>query len=112
MLTGPSSVDARLAPLRDVFGVALGVGGREAATDIAGAGDETGADRGRPGVKSERFDRGFGRRGLVVGHAGDQQILPDRQPDIAVAEILRDLGQPAHLCRGEPRDRQAPRRSS
>ena len=27
---------------------------------------------------------------LVVRHAGDQQVLPDRQPDIAVAEIARD----------------------
>ena len=37
--------DARLAPARDLLGVALGVGGGELAAGIAGAGDEAGADR-------------------------------------------------------------------
>src|SRR6516164_3543672 len=37
---------AAFAPLRDRFGVPLGIGHRQAATGIAGAGDETGADRG------------------------------------------------------------------
>ena len=50
-------------------------------------------------AETERRDRGFGERDLVVRHAGDQQVLPHREPDIAVAEILRDLGEPAHLRR-------------
>ena len=43
---------------------------------------------------------------FCVAHARDQQVLPDRQPDIAVAEILRDLGQPAHLIAGDFSERQ------
>ena len=39
---------------------------------------------------------------LSVGDAGDQQVLPDRQPDIAVAQVARDLGKAVHL-----RDRHA-----
>src|SRR5262249_62386424 len=48
--TGEMDVDrriernARLAPARDLLGVPLGVGRRELAADIAGAGDEPGAD--------------------------------------------------------------------
>ena len=34
---------------------------------------------------------------LVVRHAGDQQVLPDREADIAVAERARDAGEAAHL---------------
>ena len=37
-------VDARLAPVADLGGMALGVGGRELAAGIAGAGDQAGAD--------------------------------------------------------------------
>ena len=48
--------DARLAPARDLLGVALGVGSGEFAAGIAGAGDEAGADGiGRDG-EAERFD--------------------------------------------------------
>ena len=49
-------LDARLAPARDLLGMALGVGGGEAAADIAGAGDEAGADRARAGREPERLD--------------------------------------------------------
>src|SRR5712672_4781407 len=97
--------EARLAPIRDFLGVALGVGGREAAADIAGAGDEAGADRARLGGEAERRDGGLGERELVGRHARDQQVLPHGEPDIAVAEIGRDLGEPAHLLAGEPADR-------
>ena len=49
-------------------------------------------------------------RSLAAGyflsrHAGDQKVLPDREPQIAVAEVARDFGKAAHL-----RDRQAPDR--
>ena len=60
--------------------------------------------------KPERLDRGFGERDIGIRHAGDQQVLPDGQADIAVAEIARDLRKPAHLlpviaCRPEARRR-------
>ena len=42
----PVEFDTRLAPLRDIFGVALGIGRRKSASDIACAGDEPGTDRG------------------------------------------------------------------
>ena len=61
--------------------------GGEAAAGVAGAGDEAGADRARLGREAERLDRGLGERDLVVRHAGDQQVLPDGEADIAVAEI-------------------------
>src|SRR6185437_6748518 len=49
-----------LAPARDVFGVALGVGQREAAAGIAGAGDQPGADRRRLAGQADRLDGCFG----------------------------------------------------
>src|SRR6476660_4054747 len=42
---GTVELQARLAPLRDLLGVTLGVGERKPAADIAGASDEAGADR-------------------------------------------------------------------
>ena len=91
--------DARLAPLRDVLGVLFGVRRGEPATGIAGACDKAGTDRGRLGGKAERFDRAFGGGEFVRGHAGDQQVLPDRQTDIAVTHVLCDRGKAAHLRR-------------
>jgi len=86
--------------------VTLGVGGRKLAADIAGAGDKPGADRGRFGGETDGLDGALRQRNLVVGDAGDQQVLPDREPDIAVAEILCDFRQTTHLRRREPRHRQ------
>ncbi len=56
--------------------------------------------------KPERIDRRFGGSHFFVGHAGYQKVLPDRKPDIAVAMLLRDPGKAAHLCGGDPRNRQ------
>ena len=56
--------------------------------------------------KPERVDRGLGERHLVGRHARDQEVLPDREADIAVAEISRDLGEAAHLRAAELADRQ------
>ncbi len=103
MAAGQMDVDrrverhARLAPARNFFGVALGVGGRELAAGIAGAGDEAGADGIGVDGETERFDL-LGRCGkLFRRHAGDQQVLPDGEPQIAVAEFARDFGEAAHL---------------
>ena len=93
-------LDARLAPVADLVGVTLGIGGREPAAGIAGAGDEPGADRASPWSTSPSASIAASRAStLAVAHARDQQVLPDRQADIAVAEILRDLGEAAHLRR-------------
>ena len=40
-----------------------------------------------------------------VGDAGDQQVLPDREPEIAVAKVLRDGGKTAHLRNRHASDR-------
>jgi hypothetical protein len=53
----------------------------------------------------ERRDGGFGERDLVVWDAGDQQILPDGETDIAVAEVLPDFREPPHLLDGDLADR-------
>ena len=61
MATGEMDVDRRIerepriAPERDLLGMALGVGGGELAAGIAGAGDEAGAD-GVASIEPERFD--------------------------------------------------------
>ena len=39
------------------------------------------------------------------GHAGNQQILPHREPDIAVAQIARDIGEALHLRDCQAADR-------
>ncbi len=56
-------------------------------------------------VRPSDVDGGLGERDLVVRHAGDQQVLPDGQADIAVAEIRRDLREAAHLRHGDLADR-------
>ena len=78
--------------------VALGVGGGELAAGVAGAGDQAAAERRR------RASRGRAPRSppcasasAIVGDVGDQQVLPDGQPDRAAAESVGDVGEAAHL---------------
>ena len=99
-------VDARLAPVADLGRMALGIRGRELAAGIAGAGDQPGADLRGLDREPDLLDRGNGELDILVAHARDQQVLPDRQADIAVAEILRNLGQPPHLLAGDLAERQ------
>src|SRR5262249_52438756 len=61
--------DAAFAPARDLLGVPLGVGGGELATDIAGAGNEPGANRVRAGGEAERFDPRLRRLDVFRMHA-------------------------------------------
>src|ERR1700722_1567198 len=91
---------AGFAPVRDLIGMALGVGQSEPAAGTAGAGDESGADRRRLGREPDRFDGGLRRGDAVFGDARDQKVLPDREPDIAVAEFFGDLADAAHLLGG------------
>src|SRR5262245_16760810 len=97
--------DPRLAPARDLLGVAFRVGGGELASRVAGAGDQTGAyriGRNRQAQSLDLFPGGVEIRGC---YARDQQVLPDRETDIAVAEITGDPGQAAHLRNSHPSDR-------
>src|SRR5207302_7842454 len=89
------------APARNFVGMAFGIRSRKLATDIAGAGDKAGADRGGFGREPERLDRRLGRTDMLVPDARDQQVLPYGKTDIAVAKIARDRGEGAHLVSGE-----------
>src|SRR3974377_342947 len=93
---------ARLAPRSDFFGMALSVGGGEFATRIAGASDETRADRISLDRKAERCDTRLRLPELGAPHARDQEVLPNCEPYIAVAPVARDVGEALHL-----RDRHA-----
>ncbi len=76
----------------DLVAVALRVGIGELAAEGARAGHEAGPHRRGLRVETDGLD---GRRdGLDFGvrHAGDQQVLPDGQADVAVAAPPRDLG--------------------
>src|SRR5260370_1773528 len=96
----------RLAPVADRGGMALGIGRRKLAAGIAGARDQPGAYLRSLDLEADRFDRRNGKSDILVTHARDQQVLPDRQPNITIAEILRDLCQPAHLLARHLAERQ------
>ncbi len=98
MTTGQMNVDRRverhasLAPAGNVLGVPLGVGSGVLAAGIAGACDESGADRVGFDREAERFDP-LRRCGEICGSdTGDEEILPDGKPQIAVAEFGCDGG--------------------
>ena len=98
--------NARLAPRCDRFRGLLGVGGGEAAAGRARAGDEAGADRARPCAEAERRDGDLRLDHARIGNAGDQEVLPHCEPDIAVAETARHLGEAAQLRDLHPSRRQ------
>src|SRR3954468_9561287 len=99
-------LDARLAPFADRGGVALGVGSGELAAGIAGAGDQPGTNWRSLHDQPDRLDGRDGERDILLAHARYQQVLPDRQPEFAIAKILRDVGEPAHLRAGDLAKRQ------
>src|SRR6185436_20746674 len=84
----------------------LGVGGGELAATVPGAGDEAGTDRRRLPAEAGRLDPGLGRVERSIGDAGEEEVLPHGEPDVAVAEFLRDRGERAHLLDGQLADRQ------
>ena len=55
--------------------------------------------------KSLRFDRRDRGVDTVVGDAGDQEVLPHGQANVAIAKIARDAGQTAHLFDSDLADR-------
>ena len=58
------------------------------------------------GREPERRDARLDLRDARVRHAGEEEILPDGQPDVAVAAFARDRRDLAHLVGRELADRQ------
>src|SRR3954471_2836132 len=96
MAAGQVDVDrhVEIEPRLDVRGdhqrMTLGVARSELAAAIAGAGDKTGADARGLGREPERRDARLDLRDARVRHAREEEILPDRQADVAVAALARD----------------------
>src|SRR5206468_11520156 len=67
------------------------------AAAIAGAGDEAGAHHARFPIETGPLDPALSVVDFVVGNSGDEQVLPDGEPDVAVADIPGDRGEIAHL---------------
>ena len=86
-------------------GVALGVGGGVFATAAAGAGDDAAGDGGGPVVESGGDDRGGGGVQHVVRDAGDDEVLPNGEADLAAAVAVGDVGDVIHLLAGHAADR-------
>src|SRR2546429_5008852 len=84
---GRVECDAVLAPACDLLGMPLGIGGGEFAADIARAGNEAGTNRGGADGQAERFDTRLRCRHIARAHPGDDQVLPNGEADVAVAEI-------------------------
>src|SRR6266404_4093595 len=94
-------LDLGFAPIADRGGVAFGIGGRKFAPGVSRAGDQAGAYmRGRY-RQPKRFDGLEGEFDILILYARYQEVLPDRQAKLAVAEIVRDFGEAAHLLTGE-----------
>ncbi len=55
------------------------------------------ANRVRAGGQAECLDSRLRRLHVFRIHARDDQVLPDGEPNIAVAEVARDLREPSHL---------------
>ena len=94
-------VDTRLAPVADLGRVKFGVGGGKPAAGVAGAGDQPGADLRGLDREPDLLDGGDRKVDILVAYARDQKVLPDGQANIAVAQVLRDFGEPAHLLAGD-----------
>lgn len=92
-------LNALLAPCCDLVGILLGVSSRESASGCAGALDQTGADGRRCRRKPQRIDGGNHSWHVRVRNPRQQQVLPDRETDITVAEIRGELGQSTDLVR-------------
>ena len=75
----------------DLQRMALGVGGGKLAAFAAGACDQPGADRMGRYRQAKNLDGGNGGGDLRIRHPREQQVLPDCQADVAIAELEADL---------------------
>jgi len=95
----------RIQPLHELQRMALGIGGRELAVAIAGAGDESTAQRAGAPVEAD-FGQGL-LHGFDIG-LGDvrqDETLPNGQAHLARTIEFRQFGQTPQLARGELPDR-------
>src|SRR5271157_3124260 len=69
---------------------------------VSRTGDESARDCCRRMVKTNLNQILFHRLDEVVRHIGDDQILPDGQPNFPRAVVLCDVSNPAHLLRRHP----------
>ena len=85
--------------------MAFGVGLRIFAIGIARAGDDAAGNVRLPDAEAGFFQRVLERRHIGVGHVGNDEILPDRQPHFAAAVKVGQFRQPQHLLGRDLADR-------
>src|SRR4029079_18496413 len=111
MATSKVDVDRRVegdpgfAAPRNFLGVAFGVGGGELASRVAGAGNQTGADRVGRNRQPQSLDPFPGSIEIRRCDARDEQVLPDCEAEVAITELAGDSGQAPHLRDRHPPDR-------
>ena len=99
-------VDARLAPVADLGGMALGVRRRKPAAGIAGAGDQPGADLRGFDRKPDLLDRGDRKLDIVVG------ARPGSAGSARPSAGYRRRRDPARSWRARASDRRSPCRAA
>ena len=72
--------------------VALGIGQSKLAAATAGAGYQSGAGAGCVPVQTHGFDSFFDCVDVGVVDSGDQQILPNRHPDVSLSKFIGNVG--------------------
>src|SRR5436190_11161181 len=80
----------------DLRRVPLGVGGGEPAAGVARAGHDATADVGGRMEQSELIDFLLHDVDLMDGDVSDEQILPDREAQVAASVRIGDVGKSAH----------------
>ena len=88
---------SRVHMIGDAKRIALGVGSGEFATCVPCASHQTGSDRRSAPMEPASFDVGVCIIELGIGDAGDDEILPDREADVAITAFPRLGGENAHL---------------
>ena len=89
--------EALLQRLDQVSRMAFGVGLREFAVAVSRAGDHTAADVRLFRVESQFSQRLLDRRDVCVRDVGNDQVLPNCEPDFARAVEIRDFREAQHL---------------
>ncbi len=77
--------------------MALRVGCGVLAALVAGAGDDAAGDGVRLGEESHALHRARERGHVGIGHVRDDQALPDREAQLALAVVVGEVGEAAHL---------------
>ena len=80
-------------------GVALGVGGGVLAAFVSRAGDDAAGGSVRLGEEAEALHGPHERGGVGVGHVRDDEALPHGEAQRALAVVVGEVGDPAHLLR-------------